>query len=519
MALASSIITTLLTLQPAGYATLAVVAVCSLFFSLRLLTNFTAGKNRAGPCLRRVPQVPGLPVLGNLLQLKEKKPHKTFTKWAETYGPIYSIKTGSSSVVVLNTTAVAKEAMVAKFSSISTRKLSKALSMLTEDKSIVAMSDYDDFHRTIKRHVLTHLLSPSAQKRLLYQRELMVENIATKLRDHAEARPGEALNFRKIFETELFGLSTRQAIGKDVESIYVEELGSTVSREEIFRILVLDQMEGAIEVDWRDFFPYLRWIPNPSFEKKIRRMNFLRRAVMNALIKECKQRIASGDVIDCYIDYLLSEGKTLTDLQIMMLVWETIIETADTVMVATEWTIYELAKNPDRQERLFQEILTACGSSEGLSEQHLSKLPYLNAIFHETLRRHSPVPIIPLRHVDVDTELGGYHVPAGTEIAMNLYGCNMDRKQWESPEEWMPERFLDGGSDTTMDLHKTMAFGGGRRACAGALQAMLISCTSIGKMVQQFEWRLEEGEEENVDTLALTARKLEPLHVTIKARS
>lgn len=53
--------------------------------------------------------VPGLPVVGNLLQLKDKKPYKTFTKWAEKYGPIYSIRTGASTVVVLNTTDVAKE--------------------------------------------------------------------------------------------------------------------------------------------------------------------------------------------------------------------------------------------------------------------------------------------------------------------------------------------------------------------------------------------------------------------------
>ncbi|PON99166.1 Cytochrome P [Trema orientale] len=28
-------------------------------------------------------------------------------------------------------------------------------------------------------------------------------------------------------------------------------------------------------------------------------------------------------------------------------------------------------------------------------------------------------------------------------IAINIYGCNMDEKQWESPEEWKAERFLD----------------------------------------------------------------------------
>lgn len=53
--------------------------------------------------------------------------------------------------------------------------------------------------------------------------------------------------------------------------------------------------------------------------------------------------------INCYIDFLLNEGKTLTMDQITMLLWETVIETADTTMVTTEWAMYEVAKDPKRQ--------------------------------------------------------------------------------------------------------------------------------------------------------------------------
>ncbi|KAL7600602.1 hypothetical protein Lser_V15G23302 [Lactuca serriola] len=49
------------------------------------------------------------PMLGNLLQLKEKKPYMTFTKWAEMYEPIYSIRTGATSMVVVSSNEIAKE--------------------------------------------------------------------------------------------------------------------------------------------------------------------------------------------------------------------------------------------------------------------------------------------------------------------------------------------------------------------------------------------------------------------------
>ena len=53
--------------------------------------------------------------------------------------------------------------------------------------------------------------------------------------------------------------------------------------------------------------------------------------------------------MQCYLGYLESVGKMLSEKQIQMLLWEVIIETADTTVVATEWALYELAKDPKRQ--------------------------------------------------------------------------------------------------------------------------------------------------------------------------
>ncbi|KAM5564756.1 ent-kaurene oxidase, chloroplastic [Rosa sericea] len=495
---------------------IALAALSCLFLYYIRVSYFT--KMSAIPKLPPVPVIPGLPVIGNLLQLKEKKPYKTFTRWAEEYGPIYSIRTGASTMVVLNTSQVAKEAMVTRYSSISTRKLSSALKILTADKCMVAISDYNDFHKMIKQYILSNVLGTNAQKKHRSNRDTLRANVSSRLHSHVKNSPQEAVNFRRIFESELFGIAVKQAFGKDIEKpIYVEELGTTLSRDEIFKVLVLDIMEGAIEVDWRDFFPYLRWIPNKTMETKIQRLSSRRKAVMTALINEQKKRIASGEELNCYIDFLLSEGKTLTMDQISMLLWETVIETADTTMVTTEWAMYEISKDPTRQDRLYQEIQKVCGS-ETVTEEHLSQLPYLNAVFHETLRKHSPVALVPLRYAHEDTQLGGYYIPAGTEIAINLYGCNMDKHKWESPEEWKPERFLDPKYDP-MDLYKTMAFGAGKRVCAGSLQAMLIACPTIGRLVQEFEWKLRAGEEENVNTVGLTTHKRYPMQAILKPRS
>ncbi|KAJ9567369.1 hypothetical protein OSB04_003335 [Centaurea solstitialis] len=496
-----------------GGSTAVAIAVGLLFWFFQ--RHQTAQPNHLPP----VPEVPGVPVLGNLLQLKEKKPYMSFTRWAEAYGPIYSIRTGAISMVVISSNAIAKEALVTRFSSISTRRLSKALKVLTADKTMVAMSDYNDYHKTVKRHILTAVLGPNAQKKHRVHRDIMMENLLNQLHTFAQKSPQQEVNLRKIFQSELFGLAMRQTMGKDVESIYVEDLGTTMNRDEIFQVLVVDPLMGAIEVDWRDFFPYLKWVPNRKFENTIQQMYTRRQAVMKALIQEHRKRIASGENLNSYIDYLLSEAQTLSEKELLMSLWEPIIESSDTTMVTTEWAMYELAKNPKIQDRLYREIQQVCGS-EKVTEEKLAQLPYLNAIFHETLRRHGPVPIIPLRYVHEDTVLGGYRVPAGTEIAVNIYGCNMEKVVWENPEEWNPERFMVEGDETqSLELQKTMAFGGGKRVCAGSLQAMLISCIGIGRMVQEFEWKLKgKAAQEDVNTLGLTTQMLHPLHAIIIPR-
>lgn len=70
------------------------------------------------------------------------------------------------------------------------------------------------------------------------------------------------------------------------------------------------------------------------------------------------------------------------------------------------------------QERLYEELQNVF-EHEKFIEGQLAKLPYLGAVFHETLRKHSPAPIVPIRYAHEDTELGGYHIPKGSEV-LNL---------------------------------------------------------------------------------------------------
>lgn len=269
------------------------------------------------------------------------------------------------------------------------------------------------------------------------------------------------------------------------------------------------------EVDWRDFFPYLSWVPNKNFEEKVTTIESRRTAVMRSLIKQRKKRIEGGEARASYLDFLLAEN-TLTDDQLMMLLFEVVMAGTDTTLMTTEWAMFEIARHPEIQERLYREIQEVCGEDR-VTEDHLPRLPYLNAVFHETLRLHPAASVLPPRFVHETTTLGGYEIPAGTELMINVYGCNIDKKVWEEPEEWRPERFLDDDFNIK-DMYKTMSFGAGSRTCPGSSQATSISCAAIARFVQEFTWRVREGDEDKADTVQFMGNKLQPLFVHLTPR-
>lgn len=107
--------------------------------------------------------------------------------------------------------------------------------------------------------------------------------------------------------------------------------------------------------------------------------------------------------------------------------------------VAASSTIYQLARNPDKQQRLFEELKQAFPTRDAQINQHvLEQMPYMRACVKETLRlvqpTHSRVLSLPLslhslslslrcsmrpvviangRNLQSDAVINGYHVPKG----------------------------------------------------------------------------------------------------------
>eukprot|EP01018_Ginkgo_biloba_P001496 Gb_10062 [translate_table: standard] len=258
------------------------------------------------------PAVPISAIMRDLMLFKEERPHRIFTAWAKKYGPIYSVRTGAGAVVVLNSSQTAKQAMVDNHSSISTKRLTKALQTLSLDQTMVALSDYGEEHKLLKKMMITHLLGTTPQRNNRFLREEMVQRIVdsmhSEIRANSKANVG-LLNISKHIMNQLFPFALKQLIGRDVESVYVEEMGSWVCLQQIYDIVVGDVAKGALEINWRDFVPYIGpWLPNRPLQNKLRQLTKRRAAVVRALIEEERKLLSSGKEPNCYLDMLLKEG-------------------------------------------------------------------------------------------------------------------------------------------------------------------------------------------------------------------
>ena len=69
--------------------------------------------------LSHIPSHPGIPVLGNTLQIEPTKPRLTFHKWARQYGGVYRVRMIPAGEIVISSWDLIQEILVTNGSSYS----------------------------------------------------------------------------------------------------------------------------------------------------------------------------------------------------------------------------------------------------------------------------------------------------------------------------------------------------------------------------------------------------------------
>lgn len=163
----------------------------------------------------------------------------------------------------------------------------------------------------------------------------------------------------------------------------------------------------------------------------------------------------------------------------------------DTSATTVEWAMSELLKQPKLIEKAIEELDKVIGKERWVAEKDFPKLPYMEAIMKETMRKH-PVAVLLAPHLALeDCEVSGYQIKKGTRVFINTWSMGRDPSLWDEPEEFRPERFLGKDNiDVKGQNFELLPFGSGRRMCPGYSLGLKMIQSSLANLLHGFNWKL-----------------------------
>jgi cytochrome P450 len=162
----------------------------------------------------------------------------------------------------------------------------------------------------------------------------------------------------------------------------------------------------------------------------------------------------------------------------------------ETTAIVLAWTWYLLASHPDAATKLAEELDQVLGG-RAPTMADLPRLRYTEHIVQESMRLYPPAYVIGREPLE-KCVLGGFNVPAGQTIFMSQWVLHRDPRYFDSPDEFVPERWA---SEAIKRLPKYayFPFGGGPRICIGVNFAMMEACLILATMAQQWHLTLTPG--------------------------
>ena len=169
-----------------------------------------------------------------------------------------------------------------------------------------------------------------------------------------------------------------------------------------------------------------------------------------------------------------------------------LVASFDTSSFVTNTTLLLLALHPDVQQRVFEEVQSILGDEDRPVEaEDLSKMEYLDWVIKESLRLFPAGSVIP-RRASQDTTVGGFVVPKGSVVFLNITSLHRNPDIFKDPLKFDPTRF---SPERSANRHPFafLPFSAGLRCCPGQYLAFTLIKTTLSAIVRNFKVLPGEG--------------------------
>ncbi|KAJ8425018.1 hypothetical protein Cgig2_030545 [Carnegiea gigantea] len=444
-----------------------------------------------------------VPVFGNWLQVGNDLNHRRLAALAKSYGPVFLLKLGVRDLVVVSTPDLACEVLHAQGVEFGSRPRNVVFDIFTGAGQDMVFTVYGDHWRKMRRIMTLPFFTNKVVNNYSPMWEEEMDKVVSDLKHNEVISPrakNEGVVIRKRLQLMLYNIMYRMMFDEGFESMedpmFVEATKFNSERS---------RLAQSFEYNYGDFIPLLRPFLR-NYLSKCRDLQKRRLAFFNNHYVQKRRNImaANGEKhkITCAIDHIIDaqmKGE-INEENVLYIVENINVAAIETTLWSMEWAIAELVNHPEIQQKIREEIMSVLKGTQ-VTESNLEQLPYLQATIKETLRLHTPIPLL-VPHMNLEkATLGGYTIPKESKVVVNAWWLANNPEWWQDPEEFRPERFLEEerGTDATVGGGKVdfrfLPFGVGRRSCPGIILALPILGLIIAKLVTNFEMKPPKGED------------------------
>lgn len=345
-------------------------------------------------------------------------------------------------------------------------------------------------------------IQPVFQNKRIAGNAAVVATEAARLVDRLRARAGgEPVDVLR----ELTGFT----LGVLGATLLDADLGAFASIGESFEAV---QDQAMFEMETMGLVP--RWLPLAN-QRRFRRARRDLQRIVDSLVarRVADPRPAGDDVLTRLIqstgeevDPRVGAVRMRDELTTLLLAGH------ETTASTLGWSLHLVDEHPEVAERLRAEAMSVLGDRLPTYED-LGRLPYTAMVLHESMRLFPPVWILTRRALDEDA-VGGYHVPAGSDVMVCPYTLHRHPEFWDRPEVFDPDRF-DPDRLAERPRYAYIPFGAGPRFCVGNHLGLMEATFVLAMIARELRLAKPLGHEVVAEPmLSLRVRGSLPMTVT-----
>ncbi|KAI5288364.1 hypothetical protein KEM54_005265 [Ascosphaera aggregata] len=431
-----------------------VVAVLTFIFLLIKYINHTDI-----PKIKNLPEVPGIPLFGNLLQLGDEHA-KNALKMAKKYGPVFQARLGNKRIVFANTFDSVKDLWITNQSAMVSRPtLYTFHSVISSSQGFtIGTSPWDESCKRRRKAAASALNRPAVQS---YMPIIDLESIVS-IRELLEDSKDGTVDIDPTPYFQRFALNTSLTLN------YGIRIDGSISNELLQEICHVERVVSnfrSTSNNWQDYIALLRlW---PKRDSEAREYRARRDRYMTSMLNMLRERIAAGTDKPCITGNILKDPEAkLNEAEIKSICLTMVSAGLDTVPGNLIMGIGYLASDHGQkiQQRAYEEILKVYPNNDAWERcMHEERVSYVTALVKEILRFFSIVPI---------------------SLPRNAWAANHDPTHFDQPHIFNPERYILDKSDYTGTPH--YGYGAGTRMCAGSHLANRELYTAFIRLISAF---------------------------------